>query len=35
MNIFYLYKTNLTQEMLDSEKIITETYDSKHLIKED
>ena len=32
---FYFDKTNLTQEMLDSEKIIIEAYDSKHSKKED
>ena len=32
---FYFDKTNLTQEMLDSEKILIEAYDSKHSKKED
>ena len=32
---FHFDKSNLTQEMLDSEKIIIEAYDSKHSKKED
>ena len=32
---FYFDKTNLTAEMLDSEKIVIEVYDNKHTHKED
>ena len=32
---FYFDKTNLTQEMLDSEKILLEVYDSKHSKRKD
>ena len=32
---FYFDKTNLTEEMLDSEKILIEVYDSKHSKKKD